>query len=131
MEILSEATYRAFCATGTLRDPAAFDTWMCTILVRCSYTFLKQRSRFVAYEDTQEASSGDESELTDLRLDVYRLMDGLSTEERTLLILRFFEERSLEEIADIMEMSLSTVKSKLYRSLTKMRNMEQEADSHV
>lgn len=58
-------------------------------------------------------------------------MDGLSTEERTLLILRFFEERSLEEIADIMEMPLSTVKSKLYRSLTKMRNMEQEADSHV
>lgn len=31
MEILSEATYRAFCAMGTLRDPAAFDTWMCTV----------------------------------------------------------------------------------------------------
>ena len=58
-------------------------------------------------------------------------MDGLSTEERTLLILRFLEDRSLEEIAGIMEMPLSTVKSKLYRSLAKMRNMEQEADSHV
>ena len=30
-----------------------------------------------------------------------------------------------------MDMPLSTVKSKLYRSLAKMRNMEQEADSHV
>lgn len=52
MEILSEANYRGFCALGTLREPACFDSWMCSILMRCAYSFLKQHNRFVPYEDT-------------------------------------------------------------------------------
>ena len=64
MELLSEATFRAFCSLDTLRDPEAFDAWMYTILVRCAYGFLKQRNRFVPYEETREATE-DSAEFSD------------------------------------------------------------------
>ena len=45
----------------------------------------------------------------------------LDQRERTVIILRFFEDRKLQEIADIMDENLSTVKTILYRSLKKLK----------
>ena len=42
-------------------------------------------------------------------------------EERELIILRFYEDKQLSEIAEILQENLSTVKSRLYRTLRKLR----------
>jgi len=124
-EILAEATYRGFCAMDSLREPRYFDTWMSRILIRCAYDFLKQQKRFVPFDDTMEQESADERQLSDLRVDLYRLMDALPTEDRSLLILKFFEERTFEEISEITEMPVNTVKTRVYRSLARLRNLQE------
>jgi RNA polymerase sigma-70 factor, ECF subfamily len=48
---------------------------------------------------------------------------GLSAAYREVLLLRFQEELSLEEIAAVVAAPLSTVKSRLYRGLTELREM--------
>ena len=45
-----------------------------------------------------------------------------------IIKLRFYEELSLQEIAQIMEMNLNTVKSKLYRGLKALRLSLEEVD---
>ena len=45
----------------------------------------------------------------------------LDDETQKIFILRYFEEMSLKEIAEILEMNLNTVKSKIYRGLSKLR----------
>ena len=57
-------------------------------------------------------------------VDIYRCMDKLSAEERTLLILKYFEERSFKEISEILCMPENTVKTKTYRLLRKIREEE-------
>ena len=41
--------------------------------------------------------------------------------DKAIIILRFFEDRKLDEIADILDENLSTVKSRLYRVMSKLR----------
>ncbi len=52
---------------------------------------------------------------------VRSLLDKLSTMEREVFTLRFMDHRNINEIADIMDKSESTVKTHLYRALNKVR----------
>ena len=54
-------------------------------------------------------------------MDLEEAVGKLSEMERTLIILRFYEDKQLSEIAEILEENLSTVKSRLYRTLGKLR----------
>ena len=52
-----------------------------------------------------------------------RAMEALSKEDRAVVVLKYFEDMKLEEIADILDENVNTVKSRLYRSLKKLRGM--------
>ena len=54
-------------------------------------------------------------------LELKEAVDQLPAEERELIILRFYEDKQLSEIAEILQENLSTVKSRLYRTLRKLR----------
>ena len=64
-------------------------------------------------------------ELVDLR----RSLDLLDPKLRTVVVLRFFEDMKLEDIAHVVRAPLSTVKSRLYRALAQLRvDLEQKED---
>ena len=58
-------------------------------------------------------------------IDLKRAIENLDPKDRAIVVLRFFEDRQLEEIAKILDENLSTVKSRLYRVMKKLRlNLE-------
>ena len=52
-------------------------------------------------------------------IDLKRAIENLDPKDRAIVVLRFFEDRQLEEIAKILDENLSTVKSRLYRVMEK------------
>ena len=65
------------------------------------------------------------SEETYENIDLKRAIENLDPKDRAIVVLRFFEDRQLEEIAKILDENLSTVKSRLYRVMKKLRlNLE-------
>ena len=54
-------------------------------------------------------------------MDLKEAIEKLPADERVLIVLRFFEEKKLEEIAEICGEALSTIKSRVYRTLKKLR----------
>ena len=58
---------------------------------------------------------------------LYSAIDDLSPELKTILILRFFEDMKLDEIAEITSLRLSTVKARLYKAL-KLLKIDMEGD---
>ena len=54
-------------------------------------------------------------------MDLYNALERLSDEEKKIVQLRYFQGLKLEEVADAMGLKLSTVKSKLYRAIEKLR----------
>ena len=123
LEILSEATYKAFSNLHSLKEPAFFNTWFNRIIINEAYSFLKRVKRFVPMEEETviHAFSEDEYSHMETKLDVYELLDKVSDEEKTLIILKYFEDKSFKEISVILNMKENTVKAKLYRTLNKLK----------
>ena len=56
-------------------------------------------------------------------IDLQRALDTLSNQDRAVVILKYFEDKKLEEIAEILDENLNTIKSRLYRSIKKLRGI--------
>lgn len=124
LEILSEATYQGYCHLHQLKQPDYFDTWMCRIIIREAYRFLKQKRRWGCLEEQQEGIEEAQFQAAEDSVDVYRYLDELSMDDRTLLILKYFEERSFREMAEILSIPENTVKTRIYRLLKQLRGKE-------
>ena len=123
LDIVSESVYRGLIRLHQLREPARFDAWMKRIVIHTALDHLRKGGSYtLCSEEHLPELPADESALTaEDTLDLYNALDTLAPEERSFIILRFFEEYSYREIAETLQMPESTVKSKLYRILEKLR----------
>lgn len=117
-DIVQEGAYKAILNSGKLQNRAFADTWICRIMINEALQFLRTRKREAGpleeYQETgKEDCYGDE--------DLKTALDSLQENDRTVIVLRFFEDRTLEEIARILEENVSTVKSRLYRTLKRLQ----------
>lgn len=121
LDIVSEATYKGLSHLKELREPNYFVTWMTRIIINTALESIRKNSRQVAFEE----SMLNEYEVTELdqeiQFDLYTALDALGAEERSFIILKYFEEYSFREIADLLDIPESTIKSKVYRCLENMR----------
>jgi RNA polymerase sigma-70 factor (ECF subfamily) len=123
-DIVQNGVYKAMKGSGALKNPEYASTWVYRIMLNECFRYMKQPQN-VSYEYMQEemgvepAYSEDSSENIDIR----RALDSLPEQDRAVIILRFFEDMKLEEIADILDENLSTVKSRLYRGIKKLRSV--------
>ena len=137
-ELTQDTFIRAFNHIGSY-DPerASLATWLCRIAYRLILDFLKRRRPFVvSMEDSEvwqtdisdeqleaELSTGNEERIQKLEL----LIDDLPPDERMLLMLHYFENRSLDECSFIMDATphalanrLFRIRKKLYKQLQKI-----------
>ncbi len=120
-DIVQNGAYKAIRGSGSLKKQEYAATWLYRIMLNEIYAFFQQQ-RTVSLEAMgeecgTEPSGADTYEDFDLRA----ALDTLSVEDKLVVELRYFEEMKLEEIASILDENLSTVKSRLYRSLKKLR----------
>lgn len=96
---------------------------MTRIVINTAADYLRKASRVVNLEeDALDIIPAPEANLKpEDSLDLFRAMDSLPEGDRACITLRYFEEHSFVEISQIMQESESTVKSRLYRALRKMR----------
>lgn len=116
MDIVQEGAYRAMLKADTLREESFAGTWVYRIMINEAKEYLRKNRREYAQPDENLAAAEQYRDP-----DLMAALDGLPEEERTLIVLRYFEDRQLAEIAEILQENLSTVKSRLYRTLAKLR----------
>ncbi len=123
LDIVGEAVCKGLRTLGTLREPDYFDTWMTRIVINAAIDFTRRRSRVTLCEDgALEILAVPEEELTpEDSMDLYQALDTLSKRDQVCVTLRYFEEQSFVQIARILQEPETTVKSRLYRALGKMR----------
>ena len=121
LDIVQESIYKAISAISTLENPDSLKTWFYRIDVNTSLDFLRKKKRNVAVGEEVFASFdyGIVDNYEDF--DLQKALDNLPDKYRTVVVLRYFEDLKIEEIAQILNENTNTVKTRLYKSLEKLR----------
>ena len=121
MDIVQEGAYKAMLKWESLEREDFAETWIYRIMLNEIFSMLRKRTR-------NEESMVDPDCLEEIpaetpvdSLSLREALDRLSPKEKALVELRYFEDLKLEEIAEVLDENLSTVKSRLYRTLQKLR----------
>ena len=118
LDVVQEAILKAIDKIDSLKEPAYLKTWFYRILVNESLTYFRRNKKLVIVEDFPvEQATPDDCENVAESIDMYNALQALKPKIRTVIILRYFEDMKLEEIANITQTNLSTVKSRLYKGL--------------
>ncbi len=127
-DVFQEAVLRAARKLGTLRDRSRFRAWMCSVVVsvhrtRCRRAFWRRWLPGEASEDAEPAGD-DGARWADERASARRAQAALATlspPQREAIVLFELQGYSIEEIAEIQETSLSSVKTRLARGRDRLR----------
>ena len=117
MDIVQESAYKAILHSDEMRNQDTIKGWLCRIVVNTALDLLRRRSR----EPLSMRSRKPARKITTRITDVLRALDILDEREKTVVMLRYFEDLKLSEIVQITGENLNTVKSILYRSLRKLK----------
>ena len=106
---------RAFRELPRFRGESSARTWLYRIAVNESMGMLRRR-REAPPPDDQLPSSLDTGLSATERLAVQAALARLKPDHRTALVLRFWEELSYEEVAEVLGLSLSAAKMRVRRA---------------
>jgi RNA polymerase sigma-70 factor, ECF subfamily len=132
-DAVQDACLIAWRRRSTLRDPDRFGAWFDRILINGCRDRLRsrqrQRVRAIAlqagwHERTDPAPAAD-----DLGLD--EALDRLDPDHRIVVLLRYWQDLSLESIADRLGVPLGTVKSRLHYALRTLRTRLEATDGRA
>lgn len=117
LEAVDEAVYQALRALKKLRQPELLETWLTRILINTCHKELRRR-RWVTGEESLPDSAGPNAyDGLPLREAIRRLPEEL----RTVVILRYFAEYTLEETAQSLDLPRGTVSTRQRRALQLLR----------
>ena len=119
LDAVQTAVCRALERQGSLRDPEAVKTWFTRLLMNACNDTLRQRGRVVPFPEEGPELGQEDPEPADDTL--ARRVNALPAEVGTVIKLRFYEEMTLKEIGEVTGQNISTVKSRLYAGLRKLR----------
>ena len=121
-DIVQNGAYKALRNSKTLRNPEYAKTWIYRIMLNEIFNSLR-RPQAMSYEYMQEEMGIEAEPVEDTYtdIDLQRALDSLPEQDKAIVVMRFFEDKKLEEIADILDENISTIKNRLYRSMKKLR----------
>jgi RNA polymerase sigma-70 factor (ECF subfamily) len=120
-DCISEASIKAFDKLKQLRNEEKFYCWFISILINVCRKNIKNKITALSEEEVNQVRDEFSYHSIDDRIIVEELLSKLRGNERDILALRYLKDYSIKEIAVIMDMPLSTVKTKIYRSLNFLR----------
>lgn len=117
LDIVQESVYKAIKNAGKVQQEAYIRTWIWRIVMNTAVDLIRSRKNEIGLEEAGETGKED----TYQDFDTLEALKILEPREKAVIVLRFFEDQKLEDIARTLQENTNTVKTILYRSLKKLR----------
>ncbi len=123
-DLTQDAYVRVFTQIEQFDGRASLATWVYRIAVNQALQFLRRartgREKMDVVRQTARATFDDQRHIT--RIDVRGALATLEADEQAILLLRYHEGHSYQEIAEILECAEGTVASRLNRARQKLKD---------
>lgn len=134
-----EAFVKAYFHLKRFKGESAFFTWFYRILINQCKDCLRRKKNRLGFSLSNQAEKEDEGERStleeiagpfdtargaldaELETEILKAKSELPPRQQMIFTLRYFEDKPLQEIADILNLSLGAVKANLWQALEKMK----------
>lgn len=128
LDIVQNAICKALEGYEKLRNEKAIKTWFYRIVINESLQYIRKNKREIAWEPSEMKEEAYYETAYEPADDVYHKVCALPEQMKTIVILHYFEQLTLKEIAEATGINLNTVKTRMYTALRQLKcEMEVEA----
>lgn len=121
LDVVQDSIQKAMQSYDKLIEKEKLKSWFYKIVVHTSLDFLRKHKRVQVMEDEQLQANQRNFHDAYENVDLEHALDDLPTIYREVVILRFFEDLKIEDIAFILEENTNTIKTRLYKALRLLR----------
>ena len=140
-DLAQEAFVACAQSIGSLKDGSKFRPWLLRTLSRAAWKYCRKAKRETPVSEFFEGETGESALSAVLRTDeqrrLYAALDTLDEKRRVTVVLYYFDDRSVKEIAQATGVTEGTVKSRLFsarrhlrQALTDRESRPKEVASH-
>lgn len=120
LDVVQESIYKALKSVEGLKETNYIKTWFYNILIHTAIDYLRKNKKYVL-ENTENPfpEQGKYDSYEDI--DIKNMLNILPPYQRMVIVLRYFEDLKLKEIAEVLDENISTVKNRLYKGLKSLK----------
>jgi RNA polymerase sigma-70 factor (ECF subfamily) len=118
LDILQESIVKAFTKLNKLNEIEALEKWIKKIIINTAIDFIRKNSKVMLVEEDTIMNLCTTKDST---MEIACYIDGLEEELKSIIILKYFHGYTINEVAEILDLSVSQVKNKLHKALELLR----------
>lgn len=120
-DAICETIAKSFTNLKSLKNPEYFKTWITRILINESRKILKQKKGVISLEDYVTNSPPDYIQYnSNTKLDIQNAINSLDKKQYDVIVLFYYNDLSIEDISNILNIPAGTVKSRLHTAKQKL-----------
>lgn len=133
LDIVQETAYRSYKKISTLKEPKFIKSWLLKIAISCAIDLLRKKTKVIPLEPQQiiehiHVSESIEQNIS-MKISLNEVIEKLDASEKSVVLLRFYEDYTFKEISQILNIPLGSTKTILYRALEKMKRNLKEVNT--
>lgn len=119
IEVVQEAVVKSLEKIYSLKQKQYLKTWFYRILINECLTRLRKNKKIVLMTGLENQLTYVDNKFTNKNnnIAIFNAIDKLDEKYKSVIVLRFYEELKLDQIAFVLNINVNTVKSRLYRGL--------------
>ena len=121
LDILQEATYKAFISIHQLKSPVYFSTWLVKILIRTAYKELERKKKTIQLPEETIQFLLESNQLEAPSIDLSDALSELNVDYRNAITLFYYYDLPIRTIATVLNKPQSTVKTYLRRAKLELK----------
>lgn len=122
LDIFQQTVLQAIESVHQVKEPAYFSTWLTRICINKALAVLKKNKKLIVMDEVEERrTENDASAGIAEHLDVANALGLLPEKYKTALMLRFYQDYSVKQIAKVMDCPEGTVKTMIHRGLALLK----------
>ena len=128
IEVCQETVYKAILNIHKLKNAEYFKTWITRILINNVHDKNRENIKFIDNIEQIESIEDVTYENLEEKIDLYNAIDILEEKFKTPIILQYFQDMTIKEIAQILESNENTIKTYIRRGKQKLYKILKEGE---
>ncbi|USK57732.1 sigma-70 family RNA polymerase sigma factor (plasmid) [Cytobacillus solani] len=121
VDVFQQTTLFAIESIHQLKEPKYFSTWLTRICINLSIKVLRDKQKVISIENINAENASGRNVSLEEKIDLLDAICKLDEKYKTVLILKYYNDLTMEQIAENINMPLGTVKTNIRRGLEQLR----------